>query len=161
MAPTSPSAATPSLLVVDDNEANRDMLSRRLEKKGYRVLKAEDGASALALIAAEPLDLVLLDIEMPGCPAWTCCREVRKTRTGLQLPILMATARSDSTDVGGGAGGGCQRLRRQAAGLPGRVRAVEAQLRLRSRVGARGPASPSTAETARARCWPANIAWSR
>jgi DNA-binding response OmpR family regulator len=89
----------PTLLVVDDNEMNRDMLGRRLERKGYRVLSACDGESALDLLATEPIDLVLLDIEMPGMSGLDVLREVRKTRTGLQLPILMATARTDSADV--------------------------------------------------------------
>src|SRR5204863_9818297 len=99
MVPPSPDTGAPTLLVVDDNELNRDMLSRRLEHKGYRVRTACDGASALDLIAAEPIDLVLLDIEMPGLSGLDVLREVRKTRTGLQLPILMATARTDSADV--------------------------------------------------------------
>ncbi len=99
MVPASPSAEIRTVLVVDDNELNRDMLGRRLEKKGYRVLTACDGASALDLIAAQPIDLILLDIEMPGLTGLDVLREVRKTRTGLQLPILMATARTDSVDI--------------------------------------------------------------
>jgi CheY-like chemotaxis protein len=76
---TSPSSGSPTLLVVDDNEMNRDMLGRRLEKKGYRVLKASDGASALDVITAEAIDLVLLDIEMPGLSGLGVLREVRPT----------------------------------------------------------------------------------
>src|SRR5258708_39062311 len=92
MVPTSPSAGIPTVLVVDDNELNRDMLGPRLEKRGYRVLTACDGASALDPIAAQPIDLVLLDIEMPGLTGLDVRRELPKTRTGLQLPLLVATA---------------------------------------------------------------------
>ena len=122
------------------------MLSRRLEKKGYRVLKAEDGASALALIAAEPLDLVLLDIEMPGLSGLDVLREVRKTRTGLQLPILMATARSDSTDVVEALEAGANDYVVKPLDFPVVFARVEAQLRLRA-VSAPAAVSPSTAET--------------
>jgi CheY-like chemotaxis protein len=55
-----------SLLVVDDNEANRDALSRRLRQRGYAVCMAEGGEAALAAIEQSPFDLVLLDVEMPG-----------------------------------------------------------------------------------------------
>jgi CheY-like chemotaxis protein len=59
-------AAHGSLLVVDDNEMNRDMLSRRLERRGYAVAVAADGHQALEMIGARPFDAVLLDIMMPG-----------------------------------------------------------------------------------------------
>ena len=60
-------AVQPSrILVVDDNASNRDLLSRRLQRQGHTVLQAEDGTIALALVEKEPLDLVLLDLMMPG-----------------------------------------------------------------------------------------------
>ena len=55
-----------TLLVVDDNELNRDVLSRRLERKGYKVVAAEDGTQALEMVGQAPVDLILLDIMMPG-----------------------------------------------------------------------------------------------
>src|SRR5437762_2970121 len=61
-----PSVDGATLLVVDDNELNRDMLGRRLEKKGYRVLFAADGTAALETVSRESVDLLLLDIEKPG-----------------------------------------------------------------------------------------------
>src|SRR6185295_4418357 len=146
MAPTSLRAATPTLLVVDDNDANRDMLARRLEKRGYRVLKAVEGATALEMIAAEPVDLVLLDIEMPGLSGLEVLREIRKTRTGLQLPILMATARSDSTDVVEALEAGANDYVVKPLDFPVVLARVEAQLRLRS-VSAAGAAAPASAET--------------
>ena len=122
------------------------MLTRRLERRGYRVLKAEDGPSALALIAAEPVDLVLLDIEMPGLSGLDVLREVRQTHTGLQLPILMATARSDSTDVVEALEAGANDYVVKPLDFPIVLARVEAQLRLRS-LSAPGPASPSSTET--------------
>ncbi len=131
MVPTSQSAGVPTLLVVDDNELNRDMLGRRLEKKGYRVLTACDGASALDLIAAQPIDLILLDIEMPGLSGLDVLREVRKTRTGLQLPILMATARTDSADMVEALEAGANDYVVKPLDFPVVLARVEAQLRLR------------------------------
>jgi len=63
---SAPTARTSTLLVVDDNEANRDALSRRLANKGYFVRVAASGAEAIAMVAAGRFDLVLLDVEMPG-----------------------------------------------------------------------------------------------
>ena len=134
------------MLVVDDNEMNRDMLGRRLEKKGFRVLTACDGASALDLIAAQPIDLILLDIEMPGLSGLDVLREVRKTRTGLQLPILMATARTDSADIVQALEAGANDYVVKPLDFPVVLARVEAQLRLRP-VSAPGAGPSVDAET--------------
>jgi len=87
------------LLVVDDNEMNRDMLSRRLAKRGYAVDTAAGGAEALEMIAAKPYDLVLLDVMMPGIDGFEVLRRVRETRSPTQLPVIMATAKDQAQDV--------------------------------------------------------------
>jgi|GEM_PF-734295 len=88
-----------TILVVDDHEMNRDMLSRRLQRKGYATEVAEDGYKALEILAREPIDLVLLDIMMPGLSGVEVLREVRKSRSGNDLPIIMATAKDGSDDM--------------------------------------------------------------
>jgi CheY-like chemotaxis protein len=88
-----------TLLVVDDNEANRDILSRRLERSGFTVLVAGDGPSALDIVARSRVDLVLLDIMMPGRNGIEVLEQVRKTKSAGVLPIIMATAKTDSEDV--------------------------------------------------------------
>src|SRR5690349_1462748 len=88
-----------TVLVVDDNDWNRDMLLRRLERKGYRVLGAADGDRALALVDQEPVDLLLLDIMMPGTSGIEVLRQLRQRFTTSQLPIVMASAKSESDDV--------------------------------------------------------------
>lgn len=97
---TVPSASGKRLLIVDDNEDNRDMLARRLRRRGYIVDTAESGAAALRLINdAQAFDAVLLDVMMPDMTGLEVLIELR-TRFGKdQLPVLMATARSDSEDV--------------------------------------------------------------
>lgn len=88
-----------SLLVIDDNEANRDALSRRLSLKGYQVAVAADGHEALALAANHPYDLVLLDVEMPGLSGFDVLRELRASRSRTELPVIMVTARSEGADI--------------------------------------------------------------
>jgi phosphoserine phosphatase RsbU/P len=87
------------ILVVDDDENNRDMLSRRLERRGMSAQVAVDGPSALGALARSPFDLVLLDIEMPGMNGLDVLRQVRQTHTPMQLPVIIATARNDREDV--------------------------------------------------------------
>lgn len=88
-----------SLLVVDDNEMNRDMLARRLQRHGYTVAVAEDGERALEMIAAQPFDLVLLDIMMPGTSGLEVLQRLREHYSVADLPVIMATAKDQSEDV--------------------------------------------------------------
>jgi sigma-B regulation protein RsbU (phosphoserine phosphatase) len=87
------------LLVVDDNEMNRDMLSRRLARKGHDVLTAHDGAAALDMVGREAFDMVLLDIEMPGIDGFEVLERIRASSSPSDLPVVMATARHDSADI--------------------------------------------------------------
>ena len=90
---------TPRLLVVDDVEENREILRRRFTRLGYTVTEAEDGEKALAKIAAEPFDCVLLDIMMPGIDGLEVLRRVRQEHSEAALPVIMVTAKSASEDV--------------------------------------------------------------
>lgn len=87
--------AADTLLVVDDNEMNRDMLSRRLRRQGYSVAVAVDGAEALACLAAREYALVLLDIEMPGLSGIEVLKAVRERHSPAALPIIMVSARQE------------------------------------------------------------------
>ncbi len=87
------------ILVVDDNEMNRDMLSRRLAKKGHALEVAEDGTRALAMISDSEFDLVLLDIMMPGIDGYEVLRRLRETHDPSDLPVIMATAKTESEDI--------------------------------------------------------------
>jgi diguanylate cyclase (GGDEF)-like protein/PAS domain S-box-containing protein len=88
-----------SLLLVDDNEMNRDVLSRRLQQRGFEVTAAADGPQALALAAARAFDLVLLDVEMPGISGLEVLAALRRTRSATDLPVIMVTARSEGSDI--------------------------------------------------------------
>ena len=87
------------LLVVDDNEMNRDMLSRRLGRRGFDVTTAAGGQAALNMLRAQAFDLVLLDIMMPGIDGMQVLQTVRQTRSPSDLPIIMATAKTESEDI--------------------------------------------------------------
>ena len=87
------------MLVVDDDEMNRVMLSRLLTRSGYAVTEASDGAAALELVEKHSFDLVLLDILMPDIDGLQVLENLRRTRSVAELPIIMATAEDSSSDV--------------------------------------------------------------
>ena len=87
------------ILIVDDNEMNRDMLSRRLTRVGMITDTADDGNSALAKISNGVYDLVLLDIMMPGMDGFEVLKRVREIYSLSELPVIMATAKNDSKDI--------------------------------------------------------------
>lgn len=90
---------TNRILLVDDEEANRDMLSRRLRRSGFEVELACDGESALAQVRNGDIDLVLLDSMMPGMSGVDVLRLLRAVHSADQLPVIMVTALTDSTRV--------------------------------------------------------------
>src|SRR4029077_6206520 len=89
----------PLILVVDDNETNRDILITRLEKHGYQLLQAADGEEALASVAQHSPDLILLDVEMPKLDGFEVCRRLKNDPDMPFIPIILVTARAASQDV--------------------------------------------------------------
>jgi two-component system sensor histidine kinase/response regulator len=87
------------LLVVDDNDLNREMLSRRLQRRGFEVVMAADGYQAMEQVENENFDLVLLDIMMPGISGLEVLENLRKRHTAAELPVIMATAKTQSEDI--------------------------------------------------------------
>jgi class 3 adenylate cyclase len=86
------SAASGRILVVDDNASNRDLLSRRLAREGYRVTTAEDAATAFARIAHEAFDLVLLDLMMPGISGFEALCRLKSEPSTRHIPVIMISA---------------------------------------------------------------------
>ena len=87
-----PSSVASRILVVDDNASNRDLLSRRLQREGYRVTSVEGGAAALAMIAAEGFDLVLLDLMMPGMSGFEVLNRLKADGGTRHIPVIMISA---------------------------------------------------------------------
>src|SRR5262249_48712273 len=86
-------------LVVDDNEMNRDMLSRRLERQGYRAIVAEDGLQALELLPQHQVDLMLLDIMMPRMNGYEVLEKAKNDPILRHIPIIMISAVDDLDSV--------------------------------------------------------------
>ncbi|MBI3929107.1 MAG: EAL domain-containing protein [Armatimonadetes bacterium] len=87
------------LLIVDDEESNRELLVRRFHRRGFQVDEAEDGPRALELIRIGAYDLVLLDIMLPGMDGVTVLREIRKEYLPTELPVIMVSAKDDSHGI--------------------------------------------------------------
>jgi diguanylate cyclase (GGDEF)-like protein/PAS domain S-box-containing protein len=87
------------LLIVDDNEMNRDMLARRLARKGYAIGLAESAKELLERVKQDAVDLVLLDIEMPQISGLDALKALREHYSQAELPIIMVTAKNQSDDI--------------------------------------------------------------
>ena len=87
------------LLVVDDEEPNRDLLSRRLKRAGYEVATASSGPEALAHLDSHEIATVLLDVQMPGMDGLEVLGAIRRRWTDAQLPVLMVTAKVENHDI--------------------------------------------------------------
>src|SRR5258708_13051705 len=87
------------LLIVDDNEMNRDMLARRLARKGYVIELADNAKELLERVQRDSVDLVLLDIEMPDISGLDALKTLRKHYSATELPIIMVTAKTQSDDI--------------------------------------------------------------
>jgi PAS domain S-box-containing protein len=87
------------LLVVDDEEMNRDVLSRRLVRAGYEVVTAVDGPETLRVLESRHIDLVLLDVMMPGMSGMEVLQRIRQKFSAPLLPVIMLTAVTESTEV--------------------------------------------------------------
>jgi CheY-like chemotaxis protein len=88
----------PKILLVEDNEMNRDMLSRRLQRKGYSVITAEDGEKGLLLARSEMPDLILMDISLPVMSGWEVTRLLKADEATRNIPIIALTAHAWITD---------------------------------------------------------------
>jgi CheY-like chemotaxis protein len=80
------------ILLVEDNEMNRDMLSRRLERKGYRVVTAQDGKQGYSLARSERPDLILMDLSLPAMDGWQVTHLLKADESTRHIPIIVLTA---------------------------------------------------------------------
>jgi CheY-like chemotaxis protein len=86
------------ILLVEDNEMNRDMLSRRLIRKGYDVVMAEDGEQGVAMAAAASPDLILMDMSLPVIDGWEATRRIKASPQSAAIPIIALTAHAMASD---------------------------------------------------------------
>jgi CheY-like chemotaxis protein len=88
----------PKILLVEDNEMNRDMLSRRLIRSGYEVVLALDGAQGVALASSEAPDVVLMDMSLPVLDGWEATRRLKSDPITRTLPVIALTAHAMAGD---------------------------------------------------------------
>ena len=95
------------ILLVEDNEMNRDMLSRRLQRRGYDVVTAVDGESGLALSRAESPALILMDMSLPGIDGWEATRQLKADPATRTIPVIALTAHAMAGDREKAMAAGC------------------------------------------------------
>ncbi|MEM7333024.1 MAG: response regulator [Chloroflexota bacterium] len=86
------------ILLVEDNEMNRDMLSRRLRRKGYKVVEAQDGQVGVKMASAEQPDLILMDMSLPVIDGWEATRLIKANKQTKNIPIIAQTAHAMADD---------------------------------------------------------------
>ncbi len=88
----------PKILLVEDNEMNRDMLSRRLQRRGFEVVMATDGGQGVAMAAAVKPDLILMDMSLPVLDGWEATRKLKGEAPTQHIPIIALTAHAMAGD---------------------------------------------------------------
>ena len=87
-----------TILVVEDNEMNREMLSRRLERRGYQVLVATDGETSMTVARASAPDLILMDMSLPVVDGWEATRRIKGDHALRHIPVIALTAHAMAND---------------------------------------------------------------
>jgi CheY-like chemotaxis protein len=118
----------PRILLVEDNELNRDMLGRRLERRGHAVLLALDGQQALDLARAERPDLILMDLSLPVLDGWEATRRLKADAALRGIPVIALTAHAMASDEAGARAAGCDDFDTKPIELPRLLGKIEALL---------------------------------
>jgi two-component system cell cycle response regulator DivK len=121
------------ILLVEDNEMNRDMLSRRLQRKGFAVVIAEDGKSGVAMAESEAPDLILLDMSLPLVDGWEAARQIKAGPKTKDIPIVALTAHAMAGDREKALEAGCDEYDTKPVEFPRLLTKIEAILGSRRR----------------------------
>ena len=116
---------TARILLVEDNEMNRDMLSRRLMRRGYEILIAVDGEEGVAMAAAGRPDLILMDMSLPVVDGWEATRRLKGDPATSTIPLIALTAHAMSTDRDKAFAAGCDEYDTKPVELPRLVEKIE------------------------------------
>jgi CheY-like chemotaxis protein len=116
------------ILLVEDNEMNRDMLSRRLARKGFDVVMAIDGGQAVAMAQSEHPDLILMDMSLPVIDGWEATRLVKTADATAHIPIIALTAHAMSGDREKAISAGCDDYDTKPIEMPRLLEKIEAVL---------------------------------
>ncbi len=118
----------PKILIVEDNEMNRDMLSRRLARRGYEVAIAVDGEQGLAMARAETPALILMDMSLPGLDGWEATRRLKATPATQRIPVIALTAHAMAGDREKAVAAGCDDFDTKPVDLDRLLAKIEALL---------------------------------
>jgi two-component system, cell cycle response regulator DivK len=118
-----------TILIVEDNEMNRDMLSRRLERKGYQILIAVDGAMGVDVTRAKMPDLILMDMSLPVVDGWEATRQIKGDESLKHIPVIALTAHAMANDREKAIEAGCDEYDTKPIELPRLLGKMEALLR--------------------------------
>lgn len=116
------------ILLVEDNEMNRDMLSRRLQRKGYDVVIAVDGEEGLTLAEREMPDLILMDMSLPVVDGWEATRRLKVSETTQGIPVIALTAHAMAGDREKALDAGCDDYDTKPIELPRLLSKIETLL---------------------------------
>ena len=116
------------ILLVEDNEMNRDMLSRRLLRKGYEIVLAVDGGEGVQKAHTERPDLIVLDMSLPVIDGWEAARQLKASPQTRTIPIIALTAHAMSGDRDAALGAGCDDYDTKPVELPRLLEKMEALL---------------------------------
>ena len=116
------------ILLVEDNEMNRDMLSRRLERKGHSISIAIDGAEGLSKARSEAPDLILMDMSLPVIDGWEATRQLKADETTRLIPVIALTAHAMASDERKAREAGCDDFDTKPIELPRLLDKIDALL---------------------------------
>jgi len=116
------------ILLVEDNEMNRDMLARRLEKRGYSVAIAVDGAAGLQMVSTEKPDLILMDMSLPVVDGWEASRRLKGDAATSGIPIIALTAHAMAEDREKALAAGCDEYETKPVDLTSLLGKIQALL---------------------------------
>ena len=116
------------LLLVEDNEMNRDMLARRLEKRGFQLIIATDGLMGIAMAQKETPDLILMDMSLPGLDGWQASRQLKSDNATARIPIIALTAHAMAEDREKAMAAGCDEYETKPVDLPSLLGKIQALL---------------------------------
>ncbi|HEV2056300.1 MAG TPA: response regulator [Methylomirabilota bacterium] len=118
----------PKILLVEDNEMNRDMLGRRLVRRGYEVVAALDGDQGIAMAQTEAPALILMDMSLPGLNGWDATRQLKALPATRDIPIIALTAHAMSDDRAKALAAGCDDFDTKPIDLARLLEKIEALL---------------------------------
>lgn len=120
------------ILLVEDNEDNREMLSRRLVNSGYEVVLAEDGSEGLSMALKESPDLILMDMSLPVMDGWEATRQIKAGPATSKIPIIALTANAMTGDREKALAAGCDDYDTKPVELPRLIAKITALIELNS-----------------------------